>query len=58
MTFAFVDAKVGYTMLIMDAERHEFLDMTTGIRQEDPNAVTSCRCARKEVIRTFAFPGH
>lgn len=52
-TFAFKDAQVGHTAVIMYAERHDFLDGSTGIRQEDPNTVAVFPCSMKELIDTF-----
>ena len=53
-TFSFQDAKVGHTIVIMDAERHDFFDGSTGIRQEDPDGVAIFSCSMNELIETFA----
>jgi hypothetical protein len=38
----------------MYAEKHDFLDMSTGIRQEVSNSVVIFKCSMSQLIKTFA----
>ena len=53
-TFSFHDAVVGHVMVILYPAKHDFLDMTTGIRQEDPDTVVIFKCSMQELIKIFA----
>jgi len=52
-TFSFDDALIGHTILIMYPEKHDFADMTTGIRQEDGDLVVIFKCSMETLIKTF-----
>ncbi|CAF3316313.1 unnamed protein product [Rotaria socialis] len=52
-TFSFNDALIGHTVLIMYAEKHDFLDMSTGVRQEDGDLVVIFKCSMETLIKTF-----
>ncbi|CAF1552584.1 unnamed protein product [Didymodactylos carnosus] len=52
-TLSFDDALIGHTILIMYAEKHDFLDMTTGVRQEVGDLVVIFKCSMQILIKTF-----
>ncbi|CAF1681317.1 unnamed protein product [Rotaria magnacalcarata] len=53
LTFSFNDALIGHTMLIMYPEKHDFLDMSIGIRQEFGDLVVIFKCPMQTMIKTF-----
>ncbi|CAF1129670.1 unnamed protein product [Adineta steineri] len=53
LTFSFNDALVGHTILIMYAEKHDFADMSTGVRQEEGDLVVIFKCSMQTLIKTF-----
>jgi hypothetical protein len=53
LTFSFNDALIGHTIVIMYAEKHDFLEMSTGVRQEDGDLVVIFKCSMPTVIKTF-----
>ncbi|CAF1143348.1 unnamed protein product [Didymodactylos carnosus] len=53
LTFSFNDAVKGHTILIMYPEKHDFLEGTTGIRQEDGDLVVIFKCPMQTLIKTF-----
>lgn len=50
-TFSFDDVLVGHTILIVDPEKHGFVN--TGIRQEDGDLVVIFKCSMQTIIKTF-----
>ncbi|CAF3521576.1 unnamed protein product [Rotaria sp. Silwood2] len=52
-TFSFNDALIGHTILIMDAEKHDFLDGSIGVRQEYGDLVVIFKCSMQTLIKTF-----
>ena len=52
-SFSFTDAVIGHTILIMYAEKHDFLDGTTGVRQEVGDSVVIFKCSMQTLIKTF-----
>lgn len=53
-TFSFDDAVIGNTIIIMYAEKHDFRDMSTGIRQEVCDSVVIFKCSMQQLIKIFA----
>ena len=54
-SFSFNDASIGHTILIMYAEKHDFRDMSTGVRQEAGDSVVIFTCSMQILIKTFGY---